>query len=246
MTKFRLYLNKDKETTWINEMAAKGYALKSFFAGFYSFEKCEPGEYVYQIDFGSKMYSVSDDYREFMEENNIEIVCLWGYWIFLRKRADEREFVLYTDVDSSIEHYTKILKMFKVVTIIELICFLAETLAAINGAAVGIFGMLIIGVLIIALMHATLSTKRTINELKERKGEAIVKNQAATDEKSDTNNIIPGQVSPILLAGLTLNLIANSMRNSGTISEWIVIVIQVLAILFMLVGIYKSREVFKK
>ena len=36
MTKFRLYLDKDKETTWINEMAAKGYALKKFFAGFYT------------------------------------------------------------------------------------------------------------------------------------------------------------------------------------------------------------------
>ena len=94
MTKFRLYLDKDKETTWINEMAAKGYALKGFFAGFYSFEKCEPGEYVYQIDFGSKMYSVSDDYREFMAENNIEIVCLWGYWIILRKRASAGAFVL--------------------------------------------------------------------------------------------------------------------------------------------------------
>ena len=89
MTKFRLYFNKDKETTWLNEMAAKGYALKSFFAGFYSFEKCEPGEYVYQIDFGSKMFSVSDDYREFMAENNIEIVCLGGYWIILRKRASD-------------------------------------------------------------------------------------------------------------------------------------------------------------
>ena len=164
MTKFRLYLDEDKETTWINEMAAKGYALKGFFAGFYSFEKCEPGEYVYQIDFGSKMYSVSDDYREFMAENNIEIVCLWGYWIILRKRANDGKFVLYTDVDSSIEHYTKILKMFKVVTIIELICFFVEVLATMNGAAIGIFGMIIIGLLIIALMRATLSTKRTINE----------------------------------------------------------------------------------
>ena len=82
MTKFRLYFDKDKETTWINEMAAKGYALKGFFAGFYSFEKCEPGEYVYQIDFGSKMYSVSDDYREFMAENNIEIVCLGDTGLF--------------------------------------------------------------------------------------------------------------------------------------------------------------------
>lgn len=236
MTKFRLYFNKDKETTWLNEMAAKGYALKSFFAGFYSFEKCEPGEYVYQIDFGSKIFSVSDDYREFMAENNIEIVCLWGYWIVLRKRASEGAFVLYTDVDSSIEHYTKILKMFKGVTIVELICFFAETIITMTGSPVGIFGMLIIGALAIAMMYATISTKRTINELKERKG----------DSPASASSVTNGNVSPILLSGLLLNLAANSMRHSGSISEWIVITVQILAIVFMLVGIYQSRHVFTK
>ena len=234
MTKFRLYLDKDKETKWINEMAANGYALKKFFAGFYRFEKCEPGEYVYQIDFGSKMYSVSDDYREFMAENNIEIVCLWGYWIILRKRANEGEFVLYTDVDSSIEHYTKILKMFKVVTILELICFLVEVLGAMNGAAVGVFGMIIIGILVIAMMRATLSTKRTINELKERKGETPAKGLAS------------GNVSPVLSAGLLLNVAAIAMNNSGTLSHTIIMVVQIAAIILMLIGIYQSRNVFAK
>ena len=125
MTKFRLYFNKDKETAWLNNMAKEGFALTKFFAGFYTFKTCEPGEYEYQIDFGDKMYAVTDDYREFMAENNIEIVCLWGYWVFLRKRASEGEFVLYTDVESSLEHYTKILKMFKIVTAIELVCFIS-------------------------------------------------------------------------------------------------------------------------
>ena len=233
MTKFRLYLDKDKETTWINEMANKGYTLKSFCAGFYNFEKCEPGEYVYQIDFGSKMFSVSDDYREFMAENNIEIVCLWGYWIILRKRASEGEFVLYTDVDSSIEHYTKILKMFKVVTIIELICFFAEIAGAMAGSAVGIFGMFLIGAIIIGMMRATLSTKRTINELKERKGEAPAK------------GLESGKISPVLTSGLLLNLCGISLRNS-TVSDPVVMTVQIAAIIVMLIGIYQSREVFSK
>ncbi len=53
MIRFRLYFDKDKETAWLNEMAAQGWAVKSFFAGFFQFEACEKGEYVYQIDFGS-------------------------------------------------------------------------------------------------------------------------------------------------------------------------------------------------
>ena len=232
MIKYRLYLDKDKETKWLNEMAAKGYALKGFFAGFYNFEACEPGEYVYQIDFGRKMFSVSDDYREFMTENNIEIVCLWGYWIILRKRASEGEFVLYTDVDSSIEHYTKILKVFKVVSIIELICFFMEVIAAIHGAVVGIFGMFFIGAIAIAMMRATLSTKRTINELKERKGEA------------PANAMQAGNVSPILLSGLFLNLCGICLHNSDSISEYIVNTVRIIAIVTMLIGIYQSRSVF--
>ena len=233
MTKFRLYFNKDKETTWLNNMAKEGYALTKFFAGFYTFEACEPGEYEYQIDFGDKMYAVTDDYREFMEENNVEIVCLWGYWVFLRKRASEGKFVLYTDVESSIEHYTKILKMFKVVTAIELICFIIETFAAMNGVAVGFFGMAIIGALTLALMNVILSTKKTLNELKERKGESINK------------SIAGGNVSPTRIAGLSLNLCATALNNSSVSGPWVTIV-QIIAIIVMLVGIYQSRGVFKE
>lgn len=57
MIRFRLYFDKDKETAWLNEMAAQGWAVKSFFAGFFQFETCEKGEYVYQIDFGSSFFS---------------------------------------------------------------------------------------------------------------------------------------------------------------------------------------------
>lgn len=231
MTKFRLYFNKDKETAWLNNMAKEGFALTKFFAGFYTFKACELGEYEYQIDFGDKMYAVTDDYREFMAENNIEIVCLWGYWVFLRKRASEGEFVLYTDVESSLEHYTKILKMFKIVTAIELVCFIMETFAAMNGAAIGFFGMFIIGALTIGLMNATLSTKKTINELKERKGVPINK------------GIAGGNVTPTLIAGLFLNLCATALNHSSVSEPWVTVV-QIIAIIVMLVGIYQSRGVF--
>ena len=233
MTKFRLYFDKDKETAWINEMVKKGYAMTGFFAGFYQFEACTPGEYAYQIDFGSKMFSVSNDYHEFMEENNIEIVCLWGYWIILRKRTADGEFVLYTDVDSSIEHYTKILKMFKAVTILELFCFMLEVFGAINGTAIGFFFMMLIGVIIIAMMRATFSTKRLINELKERKGESV------------PTSFANGNVSPVLAVGLFLNACAAALHNS-TVSHSIVMIIQIAAIMVMLIGLYKSRDIFKK
>ena len=232
MTKFRLYFDKDKETTWINEMAAQGYALTGYCMGFYKFEESEPGKYTYQIDFGDKMFAVDENYRECRTENNIEIVSLWGYWIILRKLACDGEFELYTDVDSSIEHYTKILKMFKVVTIIELICFMVEVLGAMQGVAIGFFGMLLIGAIVIVCMRATISTKRKIAELKERKGEVVT-------------GLAAGKTSPALISGLLLSACALALKNGNTVSDTIIITIQIIAIVLMLVGIYQSRQVFK-
>ena len=68
MIKFKLYFDKDKETAWLNEMSSNGWSMNGFFAGFYRFEPCEKGKYTYQIDFGNKLFSVSDDYKEFMAE----------------------------------------------------------------------------------------------------------------------------------------------------------------------------------
>ncbi|MFQ8631802.1 MAG: DUF2812 domain-containing protein, partial [Intestinibacter bartlettii] len=50
MIKYRYYIDNQKEQDWLNNLTKKGWALKSFFLGFYKFEKCEPGEYEYQID----------------------------------------------------------------------------------------------------------------------------------------------------------------------------------------------------
>ena len=47
MTRFHLYFDKDKETEWLNQMAEEGYAMDSFFAGFYTFSPCEKGEWQY-------------------------------------------------------------------------------------------------------------------------------------------------------------------------------------------------------
>lgn len=230
MKKFRLYFDKDKETEWINNLAKEGYALTKFFAGLYTFEKCEPGEYIYQIDLGNKMFAVQEGYKEFMEENDVEIVQTWGMWIFLRKKAQKGDFVLYTDVDSSIEHYTKIRNMFKVVTILELLCFMLEFVCYMQGADFGLWGMLLIAILIIGLLNAIVKTNQTIAELKERKGIPYEKNFA--------------KQSPVLVAGLLLNCAA--MGIPETVNHYITLSVRIFAIILMLIGIYQCRGLFKR
>lgn len=234
MIKFKFLFDKDKETLWLNEMSKKGYALTKFFAGFYTFEKCAPGKYIYQIDLCDGFYSINDNYRSFMEEMDVEIIQPWGYWVFLRKEASKGDFELYTDVDSSIEHYTKILKMFKAVTILEIICFFCEIFATLvtNSIVFALFTFLI-GMLAVALMKITFKTKKIINELKARKG-IIMESEA---------NLGNGNVSPLLLSGLFLNLAANGIHSMGY--STLHLVVQIAAIVLMLVGIYQMRGVFK-
>lgn len=39
LVRWKFYFDKDKEEQWLNEMAAKGWSMKSFLAGRYTFDK---------------------------------------------------------------------------------------------------------------------------------------------------------------------------------------------------------------
>lgn len=170
MIRFRLYLDKDMETKWLNQMAADGWAMKGFFAGFYRFEKCEKGTWIYQIDFGNRANYVSDEYRELMSDLGVEIVALWGFWIILRKRAEDGPFELYTDAESMIGHYRKIRRMFIGVIIVELICLLIEVIAGITGTGIAWGAAVLIAVIMAGIARAAVKTQKVISGLEARAG----------------------------------------------------------------------------
>lgn len=224
MIKFRFYYDKDKETNWLNEMVQKGYAMTKFFAGFYTFEACEPGEYIYQIDFSDKLLGISKDYREFMEEAGAEIVQPWGYWIFLRQKTTSGAFQLYTDTDSSIEHYTKIRNMFKRAAVIELICFFMEIFAAIYSSQLFIIAALLIMAFFVGMLRTVIKTNQIIAGLQEQRGESAQYNKKF-------------EQSPILISGLMLNTCALAMQNPD--NHIVKFIIQIFAIALMLIGLYR-------
>ena len=226
MIRFRLYFDKDAETKWLNEMAEQGWAMKSFFAGFYSFERCEPGQYMYQVDFGNRFFSVSEEYREFMQETGVEIVQSWGFWIILRKKAGEGAFELYTDVDSTIEHYTKIRRMFKAVAVVQILCLFLELYAGYSGFTMGFVFSFMILAFLLAFFNIINKTSSIIAQLQERKGMTT-----AVKKKG---------VSPFLLGGLLLNAFALMMN--GNVSPVIHHLVQIAAIVFMVVGIYRTAR----
>ena len=226
MIKFRIYWDKDEETKWLNEMAQKGWAMTSFCAGFYTFEECTKGKWSYQIDFGEKFGKCTEDYRDFMKEAGIEIVQNWGYWIILRKPVEEGEFILYSDVESSIEHYTKILRMFKVVGIVEIICFFLELWGVLNGIQIAWVYAFIILALVVVLINACVKTKNIIRELEARK-----------------TGIEPEQrkgPSPILSAGLLCNACGMMALNSDSLSDMTKRGIMIIAVALIVIGVYKT------
>lgn len=227
MIRFKFYFDKDKETRWLNDMSDQGWAMNGFFAGFYRFEPCEKGKYTYQIDFGNEFFSVSDDYREFMSDSDIEIIQSWGFWVFLRKLSSEGEFQLYTDVDSKIEHYKKIRNMFKAVTVIELICLFIELFSAsmTKSPLLWSFVFLILAI-IIAFVNITFRTNDIIHELTERK--------TGIEEPRSKS------ISIFLIIGLLLNSCVLMMKDS--IPSYIVCPLQLIVIALMLVGVYQTAR----
>ena len=170
MVKFRLYYNKEKETAFLNEMSQKGYALTGFYASVFTFDRCQPGEYIYQIDFTQGFFRVSNDYREFMRDVDVEIVCLWGPWVILRKRAADGPFELYTDVESTINHYTKIRILFKAAVLIELIAIFIELRAAYRGNTLSFAYAFIPAAIAVAILRELRRINGLLAELKERQG----------------------------------------------------------------------------
>ncbi|HBU11586.1 MAG TPA: hypothetical protein DEB31_02295 [Clostridiales bacterium] len=111
---WRYFVNYEKEENWLNGLAAKGLAMTDFFFGRYIFSDSEPGEYVYRIELLSNHigHPESQKYIAFMEENGVELVATWIRWVYFRRKAKDGAFDIYSDIDSRIAHYRRILLLF--------------------------------------------------------------------------------------------------------------------------------------
>jgi len=58
----------DGQEKWLNKMAEKGYRLKKCGKAWYTFERCQPSEYEYAVEFvADKSYRSIEDYKVFIE-----------------------------------------------------------------------------------------------------------------------------------------------------------------------------------
>lgn len=130
MKKFLFTFNKEKAARWLNDWSKNGWVLTGRTAGcIYSFERCEPGEYTYAIDFSDRAFGVSKAYREILEDVGVDVMDAWGPWLVLRKNAADGPIELYSDPESRAEHIEKTRMFFKVCAAVEFVamclCILA-------------------------------------------------------------------------------------------------------------------------
>ena len=167
MRKYRLYYDKDAEEIWLKDMCQKGWALKKYFLGLYTFEPCTPGEFNYQIDL---IQGKSEEFLEFLEESGVTVVGRWVRWVYLQKPAEEGVFEMYTDTDSKIEQYRRIRKFFAFFLALEALCLMVEFFAVIETRSPLYLGFtLLIGVICLAMLHMIWKCNWKIEDLKKQK-----------------------------------------------------------------------------
>lgn len=125
MRLWKFTFDKDEEEVWLNDWCQRGWAMTSFFMGVVNFSPCQPGEYIYRIDLVPGQFLRAYDYEGyviFMDDLGVEVIQRWGRWVYLRKRAEDGPFELYTDIDSKIALYRRIRSMFLFALMIEVMC----------------------------------------------------------------------------------------------------------------------------
>ncbi len=103
----------EKEEKWLNEQSARGLQFVDTNGIRYVFEDGSRGAYLYRLELLTHRpnHPESAAYLRFLEETGIEHVGSFRSWVYLRKKASDGAFELYSDLDSKIAHCRRILRI---------------------------------------------------------------------------------------------------------------------------------------
>ena len=148
-TVFKLFFVWDfeKEERWLNEMAQEGWVLDNTGFSFYTFVRCEPGEYIIRLEMNP-----SSDYRAFVKELGAEYIGGCVNWVYFRRKAELGNFELLSDIDSRLTHLSRINRMLSLICLANLILGITNSL---NQARYGWLNLLCAAMLSYALGVST-------------------------------------------------------------------------------------------
>ena len=152
----------DKEERWLNEMAMQGWALAEVGFCCYTFEKCEPGEYIVRL----QMQKNDPEYVAFLEDMGAEYIGRVVQWIYVRRRAEEGPFELFSDTRSRLEHLQWIARILLAGGVMNLVIGVVN---AFSGNPVGAVNVTLATLLMYGLgrIHGKIEQLKTDRELLE-------------------------------------------------------------------------------
>ncbi len=90
--KLNWFVDFDKEEQWLNELSAKGLCFWHTNGVIYRFKECEPGEFIFQIDFDEKKSSSNEDYVAFRTSCGDQFVHQWKDKLYWKRAATDGPF----------------------------------------------------------------------------------------------------------------------------------------------------------
>ena len=168
----------EKEEKFLSSMRSHGWRFTSLHRGFlsgkYEFEKCEPEDYIYQLDY----INAEDDtasYHQLFKDAEWEEIFSWGgvyngKWYYYCKRAengkDER---LYTDSESKIILVNKLLRTYGIVYLIIIFSYITQLLSTSRLIAfpVNLFLIIPFTILLVFMGYYEIGMLLLKNKLKE-------------------------------------------------------------------------------
>lgn len=103
----KVFLNFEKEEKWLNKMCEEGHALEQISNGYYFFKSCEPGKFIYRINFSSQEMSDLAEQDIPINSTHVEQIATINRWQYFRRPKHFGNFELYSDDKSKIKHYQR-------------------------------------------------------------------------------------------------------------------------------------------
>ena len=151
MIRFFTIADYEEEEIWLRKQHQSGLKLvKMIPPCFYIFEKCEPRDVIYRLDYKSS--GQTDEYMQMLRDFGWEYFAHCNAWLYFRKPADEVEAEqdgeLFSDNASRVELVSQVVKTrFLPLTVIFLCCvipgFVRTTMEEEAGLSI-LFGILFV------------------------------------------------------------------------------------------------------
>ena len=170
----RLYWDYEKEERWLNEMASQGWYFARYRLGGYHFEQGEPGEWIYRIELlpDEPRSAASQEYLSLLLDSGAEAVTSRARWVYLRRPAALGPFELFSDLESRIGHYRRVLKL--LTTALATLVGCAGALYVVSGESGGLAFQIPMVILTLAMVVLVVQVLRVIRRTKGLEAQLLI------------------------------------------------------------------------